>query len=84
MKSSLGKNTTCGFHNEKLLPDLKPLGKKLFNKKTLFFIIKTSFNFFIFLKKSTLYSEYCNSCKISICYTCGNNHIDKYHDVECN
>jgi hypothetical protein len=28
MKSSLGKNTTCGFHNEKILPDLKPWGIK--------------------------------------------------------
>jgi hypothetical protein len=28
-------------------------------------------------------SEYCNSCKISICYTCGNNHIDRRCNVEC-
>ena len=31
MKSKLGQNVTCGFHNEKLLPDLKPLGKNLQN-----------------------------------------------------
>jgi hypothetical protein len=26
--------------------------------------------------------EYCNTCSSSICYTCGNNHFDKYCNVE--
>lgn len=43
--------TTCGFHNELKIPNLRPL-------------------------------EYCNDCKISICYTCGNNHIDKFCNLE--
>ncbi len=26
--------------------------------------------------------KYCNTCFSSICYTCGNNHFDKYCNVE--
>jgi len=26
LKSSVGNNITCGFHNENALPDLRPIG----------------------------------------------------------
>lgn len=26
--------------------------------------------------------EYCNTCNISLCYTCGNDHFDKYCNIE--
>lgn len=26
--------------------------------------------------------EYCNTCSVTICYTCSNSHIDKYCDVQ--
>jgi hypothetical protein len=27
--------------------------------------------------------EYCAKCKISICYHCGNEHLDRFCEVEC-
>jgi hypothetical protein len=51
IKSNLPKSTTCGYHNERKMPYLRPL-------------------------------EYCNTCSMSLCYSCSNNHMDKYCNIE--
>ena len=50
-KSNLDASITCAFHDQTLLPYLRPL-------------------------------EYCNTCQLSFCYSCGNSHIDRFCDVE--